>query len=197
MNSKRYIILGLMILVSTGCLSVERYNAHLERELTVEQQLKDVNFVQRKLNKNHPKLDWYVSQEEINFRFDSLKSTLNQSLTPNEFFLKLQPVVSKIRHGHTDIIPLFAKNSKKELKRIKNSTGPLSQITTFWQNDSLYLVRTKTKDSLIKPGTVILKIDSLSPTYYLGKFSTFFLWRWIQFFIFRKSIKSFFFFVLL
>jgi hypothetical protein len=145
MNSKRYIILGLMILVSTGCLSVERYNAHLERELTVEQQLKDVNFVQRKLNKNHPKLDWYVSQEEINFRFDSLKSTLNQSLTPNEFFLKLQPVVSKIRHGHTDIIPLFAKNSKKELKRIKNSTGPLSQITTFWQNDSLYLVRTKPK----------------------------------------------------
>lgn len=159
-----------MILVSTGCLSVERYNAHLERELTVEQQLKDVNFVQRKLNKNHPKLDWYVSQEEINFRFDSLKSTLNQSLTPNEFFLKLQPVVSKIRHGHTDIIPLFAKNSKKELKRIKNSTGPLSQITTFWQNDSLYLIHTKTKDSLIRPGAVILKIDSLSPTYYVRKF---------------------------
>lgn len=170
MKIKHYIVLGFLILISTGCLSVERYNAHLERDLTVEQQLKDIEFVHRKLKKNHPKLDWYVSQEMIDFRFDSLKATIKQTLKPNEFFLKLQPVVSEIRHGHTDVMPLFPRYPKHELKRIKDSSGPLSQLTTFWQNDSLYLVQTKTKDSLVKPGAVILSIDSIAPTYYLNKF---------------------------
>ena len=164
-------IIGLLLLISTGCLSVERYNAHLERELTVEQQIKDIDFVHRKLKKNHPKLDWYVSQDMIDYRFDSLKSTIKQSLKPNDFFLKIQPIISEIRHGHTDVMPLFPKHPKEELKRIKDSSGPLSQLTTFWQNDSLYLVSSKSKDTLVKPGAVIMSIDSISPTHYYNKFN--------------------------
>lgn len=164
------IVFVFLIFSCFGCTSIKRYNAHIEEEISVEKLKKDVDFVHKKLIKNHPKLDYYISQDSIDYKFDSLKRNLQTPLKPNDFFLKIQAVVSELRHGHTDIIPLFKKSTKKDLKAYKNSTGPLSQLTTFWQNDSLYVVASTPKDSAIIPGSVILKIDKQEPKKIVEKY---------------------------
>lgn len=164
------IIIWFCILGCFSCTSVDRYNAHIDQAISVDQLKKDVDFVHKKLIKNHPKLDYYLPKDQITYKFDSLKQSIQEPLKPNEFFLQIQHVVSNLRHGHTDVMPLFKKSTKKELKAYKNSIGPLSQLSTFWHNDSLYVVSTTTKDSTIIPGSVIVKIDDLAPQKLVEKY---------------------------
>ena len=159
-----------LVICLFGCTSVERYNAHIDKNIPIHQLRKDVDFVHKKLIRNHPKLDYYIPKDQIEYKFDSLKESIQEPLKPNEFFLQIQSVVSNLRHGHTDVMPLFKKSTKKELKYYKNSTGPLGQISTFWHNDSLYVVSTTTKDSVIKPGSVIVKIDDIEPQKLVEKY---------------------------
>lgn len=166
----RFLFIIIVLLTVFSCTSTKQFNAHIERELSVKDQLKDLNFIERKLIKNHSKLDLYLSQSEINFKFDSLRQRINVPLKPNDFFLKVNSVIAQFRHGHTDIYPLFKRISHKEEKRIKNSTGPLSQLTTFWVNDSLYIINTSINDSLLKKGSVILAIDGITPSQIKSKY---------------------------
>jgi len=166
------IIYLVLIFVSFGCQSVQRFNAHIDREIPVEDLKKDVDFIYKKLKKNHPKLDMYISQNQIDYKFDSLKNSLNKPLKPNDFYIKLQAVVSQLRHGHTDVLPLFKRLTKEDQKRLKDSKGPLTQFSLYFENDSLYLLDSSKKDSILKKGSVLLKIDSVSPYTYLHKYKT-------------------------
>lgn len=169
---KKILSLGLLITLFISCTSVERFNAHIDREIPVKRLQKDVDFVYKKLKKNHPKLDLYLPQETIDFKFDSVKKSISKPLKPNEFYKKIQPVVGALRHGHTDISPLFKRRTKKEIEQFKNSIGPLSQLSVFWQNDSLFVLKSTNNDPEIKPGSVILKIDSIAPNELIEKYRT-------------------------
>ena len=162
-NSTFFYITVLFVLIFTGCTSVEKYNAHSDKKIAVNQLRKDVDFVYKKLLNNHAKLDFYLSKNLIDKKFDSLKKTIQNPLKPNDFYLKLYPVLRDLRHGHTDVFPYTKKQSKEEIKRLKDSKGVLGQMTFFWENDSVYLVRSTLKDSLLKTGSVLLKIDDVSP----------------------------------
>lgn len=162
----------LVVFVVSSCQSVQQYNSHIDSEISVKKQKKDLDFINKKLTKNHPKLDLYLSQNKINFKFDSLKKSIDKPLKPNEFFLKINPIISQLRHGHTDTFPLYRKSTKSEIKRLKNSVGPFSQITTFWQNDSLYLIQVSKKDSVLKVGSKILAIDGISPQQLKAKYQS-------------------------
>ncbi|QTV06436.1 S41 family peptidase [Faecalibacter bovis] len=166
--NKIVFVLGLLLMY--GCQSVSRFNAHIEKDIPVDQLQQDVDYIYKKLKKNHVKLDLYLPQDSIDYKFDSLKQSFHKPLKPNEFYTKIQPVIRKLRHGHTDVIPLFRKSEKNELKRIKNSVGPFGQLTTYWEKDSLYVLSTSEKDLGIKPGSIILKIDSISPYYLKEKY---------------------------
>lgn len=155
--------LFVVLFVLYSCQSVDKYNAHLQQKITVDQLKKDVDFIQKKLYKNHPKLDLYLSKNQIEAKFDSFKNTINQPLLPNEFFVNLYPIIASLKHGHTDIYPYHWKESKKDLKRLKDSKGPFGQLGFSWFNDSVYLVHSSVKDSTIRPGSILLKIDSISP----------------------------------
>ena len=170
MNFKRCIIIGLLFFLLMGCQSIERYNAHLEQEISVQKLKKDVAFIQKKIRKNHVKYDWYNSKEIIDYRFDSLRQSIQQPLKPNEFYLKVQPIIHSLGHGHTDIYPLFRKYSKEELARTKDSKGIFSQLATFWQNDTLYYSGPFYKKYNLKPGAIILQIDSIQPKQLVDKY---------------------------
>lgn len=168
-------IFMMLLLMLISCQSTKQFYAHLEQEISIKNQRKDLDFIKKKLIKNHPKLDLYLTKNEINFKFDSLKNTIDRPLKPNDFFLKINQVIAQLKHGHTDIHPIFKKSHKTDIKRLKDSEGPFNQITTFWQNDSLYIVNSKSKDSILRKGTVIMQLDSLTPSEFISKYkSTFF-----------------------
>ena len=95
---KKFILFCLLFIISS-CVSVKKHNEKLEIPISVEHLKKDIDFAHQKLEKLHPKLYWYISKEDLNHQFDSLKTTINKPLKPNEFYQKLAPIIANIKEG--------------------------------------------------------------------------------------------------
>lgn len=163
--------ISLVILILQSCASVEKHNQHLEKYISPQLLKKDIDFVQKKLTKHQPNLDWYIPKDSLNLLFENLKNNLSKPLKPNDFFLELSPIISSIKQGHTRLGPLNKRLSKQESKRLKQKgLGPLSQFDVVFFNDSLYISKNKSPDSTIQVGTQILKIDDVCPTQLYKKY---------------------------
>src|SRR6187402_3870186 len=102
---KKILFLSFFSLVFLQCTSVKEYNERLN-DLIPENDLKaDVDFTYKKLQRLQPKLYWYISKKELDYKFDSLKNTITKPMTGYEFYKKLSPVVASIRQGHLTVSP--------------------------------------------------------------------------------------------
>lgn len=152
------------IVVHVQCSSVEKYNNHLGSKVSVADLQSDINYVAYKLNKLHPSLDWYISKDSLANKFDILRNTITEPLTPNEFFFKISPVVASVKQGHMGMMPLVHKIEKKERKKLeKKGPNPLNLVTFKYYNDQLYLDKNYTKDSLLLSGSKIISVENISP----------------------------------
>lgn len=142
-----------------SCVSVKKHNEQLETPISAENLKEDVDFAYKKLQKLHPNLYWYISKEKLDFKFDSLKTTINKPLKPNEFYLKLSSVVSEVREGHLRIVAPEKKLTKKEIKKLKNQKGLLGRFSYYVENDQLYIKDNSEKIAGVKPGSEILSIN--------------------------------------
>lgn len=157
---RKFSQLIFVLFIITSCVSVQKYNEQLETPISAENLKKDVDFAYKKLQKLHPNLYWYISKEKLDYKFDSLKTTINKPLKPNEFYLKLASVVSEVREGHLRIVAPEKKLTKKETKKLKNQKGLLGRFNYYVENDRLYIKDNSEKIAKIKPGTEILSIDN-------------------------------------
>lgn len=165
------VTLFLVALLLFSCGSVEKFNKHIETSISTEDLIRDVNYVQKKLVKLHPSLYWYITEQELNSKFDSLRANLKDPLTPNEFFFKISPIVASVRQGHMGLNPLTKKLKKKEAKILSNAgTGPLSQFKMIWVDDKMYVLENKSRDSSIVNGSEIVAINEVSPKQIYSKY---------------------------
>ena len=160
----------LFLLLICSCTSVQKYNAQIDQEISVDKLKKDVNFVQKKLKRYHPKLDWYIPKQEIDFKFDSFKKSINKAQKPNDFYVQLSSIFRSLGHGHTDLYPLFKKLDNKQKKRYKESKSAFYNYGFFVENDSIFLVKDYSKENQIKSGSKLLYVDSLSTSQILNKY---------------------------
>ena len=169
MNFKS-LLFYLSLLLICSCTSVQKYNAQIEQEISVDKLKKDVNFVQKKLKRYHPKLDWYIPKHEIDFKFDSFKKSINKAQKPNDFYVQLSSIFRSLGHGHTDLYPLFKKLDNKQKKRYKESKSAFYNYGFLVENDSIFLVKDYSKENQIKSGSKLLYVDSLSTSQILNKY---------------------------
>ena len=168
---RKIVINIIVIVIFAGCASVEKHNQLIEKPLEVERIKKDISFVQKKILKLHPSVDWYISKESLNFKFDSLKNSIQTPLKPNELFLKLSPIVASVKQGHMSMQPLMKKYPKKETKLLaKKGVGPLSQFDYTWHDQKLYIIENKSEDSTIVKGTRVVSIDGVRPEVLYNKY---------------------------
>lgn len=167
MKKTLFLIISLIL---WSCVSVEQHNKKLETPIAPQQLKKDVDFAYEKLQKLHPKLYWYISKEKLDYKFDSLKKTINQPLKPSEFFLKLAPVIADVKEGHLRLVPLEKKLTKKETKRLKNQKGTLGRLNYVIEDHRLYIKDNAEKIGNLKVGTEILKINDVPVTQILEKY---------------------------
>ncbi len=161
------------IVAHVQCSSVEKYNNHLATKVSVADLQQDVDYVEHKLNKLHPSLDWYISKGDLANKFDSLRTTITQPLTPNEFFFKISPVVASVKQGHMGMMPLVQKTEKKERKALaKKGKNPLALLTFKYYDDALYLDKNYTKDSLLVSGSKIISVADMKPEELLQKYKS-------------------------
>ena len=171
----RTFILSFFSLLFLQCTSVKKHNEHLN-DLIPENELKDdIDFTYQKLQRLQPKLYWYISKKELDFKFDSLKNTITKPMTSFEFYKKLSPVVASVRQGHLIVTPSTKMLSKPEEKALKNKgTGPFSQFDFEIINNKMYVVKNKSNNKTIKTGAEVVAINNKKTRELINEYSTLF-----------------------
>lgn len=170
---KRILCSIIIVLSIVSCSSIKNHNEHLE-DLIPEKDLKsDTDFIYKKLKDLHPKLYWYITKEKLDFKFDSLKTTINKPMTSFDFYKKIAPVICEVRQGHMFVVPSIKKYSKKETASIiKRGEGPLSQFDFELFNNKLYVVKNKSNNKSIEVGSEVLSIDGQNISLLLNDYKT-------------------------
>src|SRR5690554_8188724 len=103
---KAKLLLPLLIIIFASCASHDKQNRHYYTQIAPKHLKKDVRYVQKQLQKMHPDLYWYISKEQLNNKFDSLKNKLTAQLTPNKFLMKLSRLLPSFHKEKRIIIML-------------------------------------------------------------------------------------------
>jgi uncharacterized protein YcfL len=163
-NFQKTILLSAFSFVLTCCTSVEEYNKKITEPIPVEKLQADINYTQHKLEKLYPNLYGYIPKQQLNAKFDSIRSVVNQPMTSKEFYFVISPIIAAVRQGHMTMSPTIKRVSKKEAKRLKKAgDGPLSQFVFEWQNDRLFVMKSKNKKNKIKEGTEVISVNAITP----------------------------------
>ncbi|MDQ1161710.1 C-terminal processing protease CtpA/Prc [Chryseobacterium sp. SORGH_AS 447] len=169
MHLKNYFIF-LLAFTLTSCVSVKKYNEQQKACIPPEKLKEDVDFAYSRLKETHPQLYWYIPKKELDHKFDSLKGTITEPLTPLQFYFKLQPVIADIREGHLSLRIPAKLITRKEIKALEGKKGMFSRFGYFVEGDRLFI--TENKDSIqdIQPGTEILSIDKVPVSDYIRRY---------------------------
>lgn len=145
-----------------GCQSVKKANAEFEKKIPIQQLKEDIDQTYVSLKRFHPELYWYISEKDLEKKFDSLKSTISEPLNKQEFYFKLAPVIAQIREGHLRLRIPQKQYTKAETKVFEKKT-PLFGQYTYRISDEKMIVYKPTVDSEKKllPGTEILEINGI------------------------------------
>lgn len=154
----------------SSCASIKRHNEQRASCIPPDQLKEDVDYAYAKLQQMHPQLYWYIPRQELKHKFDSLKQTLNEPLTPLQFYFKLQPVIAGIREGHLSLRIPRKKFTKKEIKKLENQKGLFSRFEYYISNDQMYIIQNNDSIEDIQPGTEILSINNVPISNYIKKY---------------------------
>lgn len=166
---KNYSIILLAAALSS-CTSIRRHNEQRATCVGPEELKEDVDYAYLKLQQMHPQLYWYISKKELDHKFDSLKGTIHEPLTPLQFYFKLQPVIADIREGHLALRIPRKKFTKKQLKALEHKKGMFSRFEYYIKDDHLFIIQNRDSIENIRPGTEILSINNIPISEYLKKY---------------------------
>ena len=93
----------LIVTFFSSCVSVQKYNAHIDKKIDVDKLQYDVDYTKEKLLTKHVDIDLYHSKQIIANRLDSFKNSIHQPMLPNDFSREFSKVISSFGHGHTTL----------------------------------------------------------------------------------------------
>ena len=161
----------LLAVLCTGCETTKHFNAHINDLRSVKSLQADVDYTCRKFVKLHPSLYRYISKQDLDSKFDSLKSTLQAPMTSRDFFFKLSPVVSSVRQGHARLFQIQRYPTREETRKVRaNGKSPVFKLQLGWFDNKLYLTNRTPMDSTLEVGTEFISIDSILPQDVFSKY---------------------------
>jgi hypothetical protein len=164
-----FIVVAALLL--TKCTSVEKFNHKLAQPISVQKLQEDIDYTQRKLECLYPNLYGYISKEQLDFKFDSIRKAVDTPMTSKDFYFVISPVIASVRQGHMTMSPVLNRVSKKESKRLKKSgDGPLSQFFYEWENEKMYVIKNKSKNKSIKSGAEVVSVNGIKPQFVYNKY---------------------------
>jgi hypothetical protein len=140
-----------------GCVS-GRSSFNPQKKYSLHEVEKDYSVFQNVLQESHPGLYWYTSKDSMDYFFLLGASQLKDSMTEPEFRKILAYVTAKINCGHTSVRP--SKYYSRYLDTFRTKTFPLG--TKLWQDTMAVVINLNRRDSILKRGTVVKKINGQS-----------------------------------
>ncbi len=124
---------------------------------------KDIDLVQTTLEKEHPNLYLYISKKVLNYKFDSLRRTIDKPLTPIALYVKLLHVISSIGDGHLTVEIDYSKLTPQDIAFLKKPSlqHPIYQLDYYVTGNRLFIARNIYADSSIVKGSEILSINNI------------------------------------
>ena len=163
------ILFGTLFLFS--CQSTKKFNQQLTQPIAVAQLQKDVDYSYKKLKQLHPKLYWYISKEKLDYKFDSLKKSIQQPMTGLAFYKELSQVVKNVGQGHLSVSPSLPKFTKKEAQAInKKGKSPFSQFDFEYIDNKLIILKNRSRHTILA-NTEVVSINSEKPSDLISLFS--------------------------
>jgi hypothetical protein len=155
MKNMRILIYLFFIALITGC-GVGRSSFSPNKKYSLEQVQKDYSIYQNVLEESHPGLYWYTSKDSMDYYFKWGQQQLKDSMTEPDFRKILSFVTAKINCGHTSV------RSSKKFSKYQDTAAirrvfPLSM--KLWEDTMVVAANLNNKDSILKRGTVITKIN--------------------------------------
>ena len=152
MRTILYILLSALF---TAC-GVSKSSFSPDKKYSLQQVQKDYSLYQDILQEHHPSLYWYTSKDSMDYYFSYGQRHLKDSMTEPEFRKVLNYVTAKINCGHTSVGFSRAWSKYSDTARL-GKMFPLSLKT--WNDTMVVTTNLNRKDSVLKRGTVITKIN--------------------------------------
>ncbi|MFD0990845.1 S41 family peptidase [Mariniflexile jejuense] len=168
---KKFLGFLLALILITSCSSVKKYNQQISMQHTVEALRSDVDNLYFQLKKNHPKLYQYTPKEQLDFKFDSLKKSINSPLTSREFYKKLAPVVANVKQGHIAVGSVIKRFTKKERKELRKFKQEFFDLDFEFLDEKLWVTNTRGEDSTLV-GSEVVKIDNEHVSHLISTYKT-------------------------
>lgn len=124
---------------------------------------KDIDLVQTTLEKEHPNLYLYIPKKALDYKFDSLRKTIDTPITPIALYIKLQRVISSIGDGHLTVEIDYSKFTQQDIAFLKKPSlqHPIYQLGYYLTGKRLFITKNLSADSTIVKGTEILSINDV------------------------------------
>lgn len=129
---------------------------NLEKKLSTEVLVDDLNILKENLELIHPGLYVYTTKQEMEAYFEELKASLNQPMKPIDFYRKLTSIHNKIRDGHTFLIPPESWSQAVETRL------PHFPFDVYWDGEKLFVLRNFSNKTEIEDGIEISRINGVS-----------------------------------
>lgn len=162
MKFSALVFLALFCGATTGLNA--QYLDHMSKQLYPPSDFKkDIDLVQSTLEKEHPNLYLYISKKTLDFKFDSLRKTLDKPITPIALYIKLQRVISSIGDGHLTVEIDYSKFTPQDIVFLKKPSlqHPIYQFGYYVNGKRLFITKNLSADSTIGRGSEILSINNV------------------------------------
>lgn len=154
----------LFLIFLLGACSTRKFNETVSRKKhSVEQLRSDVDLAYQVLKEGHPGLYWYISPEQLDKKFDSLKNAIQVPMSTAGFFKVFAPLITQIHCGHTQLLLVRPKPNKQEVAAAKKrGIKPIDQFRYTLLDNRLYILRNVgVPVPGVIPGTEITRIGDL------------------------------------
>jgi hypothetical protein len=140
-----------------GC-AVSKHSYSLNKKYTAQQVEKDYSLYRNILEAHHPALYWYTSKDSMDYYFEYGRKQCKDSMTEPEFRKLLNYITAQIGCGHTTTRASKSFNIYAD----KAPLGKLFPLSAkIWPGAMVVTGNLNRKDSVLKRGTVIQKINGL------------------------------------
>lgn len=162
-------ILFLLLLGATT-LFAQKTNYNPAQTYPIEALKEDLATLKQQLETVHTGLYTYTTKTEMDQYFQELENSITAPMTGLDFFRLIFPLNTKIKNGHTRILP------PGPYLDAMNATFKLFPFEVYWDNNQLYLLENLSTNNDISVGSIIETINGEKATTIYQEISSQ-LWR--------------------